>query len=139
MIDVTCAIILKEDKILVTQRGKRMKLPLKWEFPGGKIENSETAENCIKREIKEELNLEIELLEKLESKIFDYELFTINLIPFISKILTGQIALAEHNDYKWLPREELLNLDWAAADISVLNSFLKINYDATRTLRTAYK
>lgn len=134
MIDVTCAIILKEDKILVTQRSKRMNLPLKWEFPGGKIEENETAANCIKREIKEELNLEIELIEKLDSKRFNYESFTINLIPFVSKILTGEIALVEHNDYKWLTREELINLDWAPADISVLYSFLKKNYDATRTI-----
>jgi len=134
MIDVTCAIIIKGDKILVTQRSEKMNLPMKWEFPGGKIENNETAVNCIKREIKEELNLEIELIEKLETQRFDYESFSINLIPFVSEILSGEMVLAEHNDYKWLVREELENLDWAPADISVLNSFLKLNNDAARTL-----
>ena len=134
MIDVTCAIIIKGDKILVTQRSEKMNLPLKWEFPGGKIENNETAVNCIKREIKEELNLEIELIEKLETQRFDYESFSINLIPFVSRILSGEMILSEHNDYKWLVREELENLDWAPADISVLNSFLKLNNDAARTL-----
>jgi 8-oxo-dGTP diphosphatase len=134
MIDVTCAIILRENKILVTQRSERMNLPLKWEFPGGKIEKNETAENCLLREIKEELNLEIELLGKLESKCFDYETFSINLIPFVSKYLSGEIILVEHKDFKWLTKEELKILDWASADILVVEEFLKLNYDAARTL-----
>jgi 8-oxo-dGTP diphosphatase len=127
MIDVTCAIILRENKILVTQRGEKMSLPLKWEFPGGKIEESETAEECIHREIKEEINIEIKLIEKLESKIFHYETFTINLIPFLSEYLSGEIYLTEHNDFKWLPKSQLAFLDWAFADIPVLEEFLKLN------------
>ena len=134
MIDVTCAIILKENKILVTQRSEIMNLPLKWEFPGGKIEEHETAENCILREIKEELNLEIELLEKLESKCFEYNTLTINLIPFVSKHLSGEIILSEHKNFKWLTKEELIFLDWATADILVLEEFLKLNYDTARAL-----
>lgn len=124
MIDVTCAIIIKENRILVTQRSEKMSLPLKWEFPGGKIEKNETAENCILREIKEELNLEIEIIAKLESKQFNYPSFSINLIPFISKYLSGDLNLAEHTDFKWLTKEELISLDWASADIPVLQEFL---------------
>ncbi|CAN5661965.1 (deoxy)nucleoside triphosphate pyrophosphohydrolase [soil metagenome] len=127
MIDVTCAIILKENKILVTQRSEKMKLPLKWEFPGGKIEYDETPENCVLREIKEELNLEIRLFRRLETKSFDYESFSINLIPFISNYISGEISLAEHKDFKWLSRKELKFLDWAPADISVLEDFLKLD------------
>ncbi len=134
MIEVTCAIILKENKILVTQRSEKMKLPLKWEFPGGKIEKNETEENCLLREIKEELNLEIEIIEKLESKSFDYETFSINLIPFVAKYLKGEIVLSEHKDFKWLTKEELKFLDWAAADIPVLDEYLKLNYDESRAL-----
>lgn len=127
MIDVTCAIILRGNKILVTQRSEKMSLPLKWEFPGGKIEESETAEECIHREIKEEINIEIKLIDKLESKIFHYETFTINLIPFLSEYLSGEIFLAEHKDFKWLPKSQLAFLDWALADIPVLEEFLKLN------------
>ena len=134
MIDVTCAIILKENKILVTQRSEKMNLPLKWEFPGGKIENNETAENCLLREIKEELNIEIEILDKLEPKSFDYESFSINLIPFLAKYVAGEITLTEHKEFKWLYTEELRNLDWASADIPVLEEFLKLNYVIARTL-----
>ena len=136
MIDVTCAIIIEGDKILVTQRSEKMRLPLKWEFPGGKIEENETAEICILREIKEELNLEIEIVTRLESKSFDYPSFSINLIPFISKYLSGIINLNEHKDYKWLTKEELILIDWAPADIPILHEFLKLNHDTTRTLRT---
>lgn len=136
MIDVTCAIIVEGDKILVTQRSERMSLPLKWEFPGGKIEENETAENCILREIKEELNLEIEIITRLESKKFDYPTFSINLIPFISKYLSGIINLNEHKDYKWLTKEEMKLLDWAPADIPILQEFLNINYESTRPVRT---
>jgi 8-oxo-dGTP diphosphatase len=134
MIDVTCAIILKGNKILVTQRSELMSLSLKWEFPGGKIELNETAEYCLHREIKEELNLEISILKRLEPKSFDYGNFKINLIPFIAKYMSGDISLAEHISFKWLTREELKTLDWALADIAVLEEFLKLHYDTTWTL-----
>lgn len=134
MINVTCAIILKGNQILVTQRSEKMNLPLKWEFPGGKIEENESAGNCLLREIREELNLEIEILERLEAKSFDYETFSINLIPFVSNYLSGEIKLAEHKDFKWLRKEELKLMDWASADIPVLEEFLKLNYDTARTI-----
>lgn len=127
MINVTCAIIIKEGKVLVTQRSEKMSLPLKWEFPGGKIDPNETAIDCINREIKEELNIEIEILQMLNPKQFDYEMFSINLIPFLSCYLSGDIILSEHRDYKWLKRDELQFIDWAPADIPVLDEFLKLD------------
>ena len=118
MINVTCAIILFEDKILVTQRSENMILPLKWEFPGGKLEINESEINCIKREIREELNLEIEVLKKLSKSIFNYETFKINLIPFIANYVSGNIILTEHKDYKLLDKSELLKFKMACADFS---------------------
>ncbi len=111
-----------------------MKLPLKWEFPGGKIEENETAEECILREIKEELNLEIEILKRLSASQYDYGTFKINLIPFIAKYKNGVIILAEHKDFKWIEAKDLLSLDWAPADIPILNEFLKDYYDGTWAL-----
>lgn len=134
MIDVTCAIIFKGNKVLVTQRSELMSLPLKWEFPGGKIELNETAEYCLHREIKEELNLEISILKRLEPRPFDYANFKINLIPYVAKYVSGDISLAEHKSFKWLEPEQLKSLDWALADIPVLEEFLKLHYDTTRTL-----
>ncbi|GAB3713827.1 (deoxy)nucleoside triphosphate pyrophosphohydrolase [Flavobacterium koreense] len=126
MINVTCAIILIEDKILVTQRSEKMKLPLKWEFPGGKLEEDENEIDGIQREIKEEINIEIEILEKLSNSIYDYGTFKINLIPFISNYVSGEIILSEHKDYKLLDKSELLNLDWAEADLPIVEEFLKL-------------
>lgn len=126
MINVTCAIIEHNEKIVVVQRSEFMKLPLKWEFPGGKIENNETEEACIKREIKEELNIEIELISRLTPVTFKYPSVVINLIPFIATYLKGEIILFEHKQYKWLLKEELKNLDWADADIPIVEEFLKL-------------
>ncbi|SOE19815.1 8-oxo-dGTP diphosphatase [Spirosomataceae bacterium TFI 002] len=121
---VTCAIIENENQVLVVQRSEYMKLPLKWEFPGGKIEKWETDEDCIKREIREELNLEIELIKKLTPAIYDYPEVCIELIPFIAKQIGGQLKLNEHADFKYLTKAELLNLDWAEADVSIVKEYL---------------
>jgi 8-oxo-dGTP diphosphatase len=126
MINVTCAIIYFNDKILVTQRSEKMKLPLKWEFPGGKIEEGENEVDCIKREIKEEVNIEIEVLEKLSNSIFDYGTFKINLIPFIANYISGEIILSEHKDYKLIDKSDLIHLDLAEADLPIVDEFLKL-------------
>ncbi|MCW1148382.1 (deoxy)nucleoside triphosphate pyrophosphohydrolase [Flavobacterium sp. TH16-21] len=126
MINVTCAIIYFNDKILVTQRSEKMKLPLKWEFPGGKLEEGENEIDCIKREINEEINIDIEVLEKLSNSLFDYGNFKINLIPFTANYVSGEIILTEHKDYKLLDKSELLNLDWAEADLPIVKEFLKL-------------
>jgi 8-oxo-dGTP diphosphatase len=126
MINVICAIILYDSKILVTQRSEIMKLPLKWEFPGGKLEENESEVDCIKREIREEINIEIEIIKKLSNSVFDYGTFNINLIPFIANFVSGDIILTEHKDYKLLDKSKLLKLDWAEADIPIVEEFLKL-------------
>lgn len=126
MLNVTCAIIYVGSKILVTQRSKNMKLPFKWEFPGGKLEIGENEESCIQREVREEINIEIEIIKKLKNNIHDYGEFKVNLIPFISKHISGKILLTEHNAYKLLDPAELLDLDWAEADVPIVNEFLKL-------------
>ena len=125
MLNVICAIILFNNKIFVTQRSEKMKLPLKWEFPGGKLEENESEIDCIKREIKEELNIEIEVLKKLSNSIHDYGNFKINLIPYLSNYVSGEIILFEHKNYKLLDKSELLNIDWAEADLPIVDEFLK--------------
>jgi 8-oxo-dGTP diphosphatase len=125
-IEVTCAIIFISEKILVVQRSATMSLPLKWEFPGGKIESGESEDECIKREIKEELGIEIELISKLTPSTHDYTNFKIELIPFLARYTNGIIKLAEHKKHLLLEKDELKNLDWAEADIPILNEFLKL-------------
>lgn len=123
-INVSCAIISFNDKTLVVQRSADMKLPLKWEFPGGKVEPGESEEECIKREIKEELNIEIELISKLSPAQFDYPNFSIQLIPFLAHYVKGELVLSEHKQYILLTKEKLKDLDWAEADIPVLEEYL---------------
>lgn len=117
---VACAIILINDKILVVQRGEKMNLPLKWEFPGGKIEPNESEEECIRREIKEELTIEIVLLKKLSTTFFEYPNIKIELIPFVAQYLSGKLTLKEHKSYRLLTLSELSNLDWAEADLPIV-------------------
>lgn len=120
MIQVVCAIIIKEDKILIAQRSEKMKLPLKWEFPGGKLEAGENEKEALIREIKEELNIEISPSQRISSHIHDYVSFKINLIAYLCEYISGEIQLSEHKDYKYIPFEELKDHDLAEADIPVI-------------------
>ena len=125
VIDVTCALIVdNQNHLLAAQRSSAMSLPLKWEFPGGKVESGETSEKCLLREIKEELNVEIEIVKRLDSNIHTYPSITIKLIPFVCRIISGQIILKEHIKYQWSNKANLLDLDWADADIPILNNYL---------------
>ena len=126
IISVACAIIYFEDKILVTQRSENMKLPLKWEFPGGKIEFGETEVDCIKREIYEELNIKIEVQEKLTTVVHQYSGFIIRLIPFTAEYLSGELNLKEHANYILDKKDKLNDLDWAEADLPILKELLSI-------------
>jgi 8-oxo-dGTP diphosphatase len=128
IIKVTCAIIEQHQKVLCAQRSLKMHLPLKWEFPGGKVEGQEELEDCLKREIKEELGVEIEILEKLPSTKHKYsEKVIINLIPFRCSLQTFEIDLKEHLKIEWVLPEEMLHFDWAEADIPIVQHYIQ-NY-----------
>lgn len=126
MLNVVCAIIYVGNKILVTQRSEKMKLPLKWEFPGGKLENGESEIECIKREIKEELNIDITIIKKLSNSIHDYSDFRINLIPYVVEHKSGSIILAEHAAFQLVEKHNLKTLDWAEADLPIVSELLKM-------------
>jgi 8-oxo-dGTP diphosphatase len=126
MLKVTCAIIEANNKTLVVQRSEEMKLPEKWEFPGGKIEPGETEEECLIREIKEELNINIDVIQRLKPSTFHYPNQSIQLIPFIANYSEGELKLAEHKNFKWLSKEDLLHLDWAEADIPIVKEYIDL-------------
>lgn len=126
MISVTCAIIIHNSKILLCQRSEKMNLPLKWEFPGGKLEPHESEQDCLTREIKEELNLEIIIVKRLTPIEHHYDTFTIRLIPFTAQITQGDIQLTEDKTYAWVSKEDLLEYDLAPADIPIVHELLKI-------------
>lgn len=123
---VTCAIITIDDKILAVQRGKRMSLPMKWEFPGGKIEPAETETACIVREIREELNIDIEVMDRLTPSVYRYPAFTIELIPYMANYVSGTLTLREHNNYLLMDRAELDTLDWAEADWPIVREVMRL-------------
>lgn len=116
MIKVTCAIIIRNKKILITQRGEDSDHPFQWEFPGGKVNPGETIQECIVREIREELNIDIEILEKMMAVDFDYGFKKIRLIPFLCSPSNSEIRLNEHNDFKWIEPAELGQIDFSEAD-----------------------
>ena len=94
---------------LICQRSASMKLPLKWEFPGGKVETGESKEECLKREIKEELGLEIEVGSALTVVEHYYPEFSLSLYPFVCKWTGGSLAIAEHAQAIWVDKNELPN------------------------------
>lgn len=119
MIKVTCAIILEKQMVLATRRSASMPHALKWEFPGGKVKSGEAPETCIKREIHEELGLQVRVEGVLPSVIHHYETHTVRLIPFICTILEGNISLSEHHEYRWIHCRDLDSVDWLEADVEV--------------------
>jgi 8-oxo-dGTP diphosphatase len=122
MLKVTCAIIIKDNKILVTQRSIDSDHPLKWEFPGGKLNNNETETECIVREIKEELKIKIEVLKPMLPVVHDYSFKKIKLIPFLCSLKSGNIELTEHSDCKWIEIKELKYVDFAEADLKLIQT-----------------
>lgn len=129
MIKVTCAIIRNEDdEVLVVQRGEAADHPFKWEFPGGKVGNGETEEECIIREVREELSMEIVICSRLPEVEHDYGHKQIRLIPFICDTLDELPFLSEHHDFKWIAASELLKVDFSEADIPVARNYLESAY-----------
>jgi 8-oxo-dGTP diphosphatase len=125
ILPVTCAIIVEEGMVLAALRGRQMHQSWKWEFPGGKVEENETPEACIIREIKEELNVEIQIKEELPAVEYHYPEKSIRLIPFICTITSGQVEAVEHEKASWFTPEQLQSLQWAEADTPVLKDFLE--------------
>jgi|SRR5690606_4111920 len=126
MLHVTCAILEHDNKILICQRSKRMKLPLKWEFPGGKVEIGESKEDCLKREIREELGLAIEVGSALTVVEHHYPEFSLRLYPFACKWTGGSLTIAEHVQAIWVDKSELQDYDWAEADVPIVRELLDI-------------
>ena len=117
---VACALIVSNNKVLITQRPPHKDQGGKWEFPGGKLMEEESAEECIVREIAEELDLEIEVLEELNSIFHSYPGFTIELIPLECAIVEGSITLHEHTSSQWADIKTLSEIELCEADKKLL-------------------
>jgi len=122
-IEVVAAVIINNNKILCVQRGesKYSYISKKYEFPGGRIEEGETKEEAVKREIKEELKMDIFIVSEFITVNYQYPDFYITMYSFLCSCKNPSLTLMEHIDFKWLNKNELIELDWAAADIPIIN------------------
>ncbi len=102
-----------------------MNLPLKWEFPGGKIEVGEGPEECLRRELVEEMGVQIAVAAALTPATHDYPTFTVTLYPYRCSIVSGEIVLHEHSAISWLPAARMHELDWADADLPIIAEYQK--------------
>jgi 8-oxo-dGTP diphosphatase len=118
-IEVAAAIIVKDGKILATQRGYG-KWKGWWEFPGGKIEAGEKAQEALRREIQEELEIEIAIDKFIQTVEYDYPDFHLTMHCFLCHVVSGQLKLLEHADAVWLDASGLDNVKWLPADLEVL-------------------
>ncbi|HZK52747.1 MAG TPA: (deoxy)nucleoside triphosphate pyrophosphohydrolase [Desulfosporosinus sp.] len=128
MKEVTAAIIIKGNKVLIAQRAPDENLAGKWEFPGGKTEQGETPQECLKREIREELEVDIEVLNFFGESIFAYHSGTIKLMAYWCKWISGEYTLNVHSNLAWVNRQELYLYDFAPADIPLVEK-LKRSHD----------
>jgi len=125
-VHVACALIERDGLVLAAQRSAAMNLPLKWEFPGGKLETGETPETCLRRELLEEMGVTIDVGRPLPLHTHNYDSFTVTLYPFVCSIASDTITLHEHAAMVWLPPHELHTLDWAEADCPVLEAYARM-------------
>jgi 8-oxo-dGTP diphosphatase len=124
MITVTAALIQKDNKILITRRSPNKHLAGLWEFPGGKLENGETEQECLSRELEEELGIKVKVGEFFMENTHDYGTKSILLKAYFCEQLTGSITLNDHDMIAWVTKKELQNYEFAPADVPFIKALL---------------
>lgn len=125
-IEVVAAILLRDGRILCVQRGanKFAYISHKYEFPGGKIEPGESREEAVKRELREELKMKIDVQEAFMTVTHQYPDFHLTMHTFLCTSTTPEVTLTEHINYHWLTKNELRRLDWAEADLPIIEKLI---------------
>ncbi|MBE5103310.1 (deoxy)nucleoside triphosphate pyrophosphohydrolase [Priestia aryabhattai] len=122
---VTAAIIKDKNRLLIAKRHSKDPLGGKWEFPGGKIEPGETPEECLAREIKEELGVEVKIGLFYDDNVYSSQDHDIHLLFYWAEVTNGELIPVVHDDLKWTTIEELANFDFAPADIPIVKRLMK--------------
>jgi 8-oxo-dGTP diphosphatase len=117
IVKVTAAIIVKDKRVLIAQRKSLDKLPDKWEFPGGKVEDNETPEQCLKREMKEEFGIDVSVGEFIGENVYHYDHISIRLLAYRTFWNTGEIKIKAHQKIEWVTIDQICRFDFAPADI----------------------
>lgn len=125
VIDVAAAIIWKDDLVFVARRGPNQKMAAFWEFPGGKIESSESPQQCIERELAEELSMSAVAGKVLLHSLHEYPDFTVNLIAVEVVLTDDEFELTVHDQWDWVSAESLLDLRLAPADIPIAKALVQ--------------
>lgn len=123
---VVSAVIEKDGLYFCAKRPNKGEVSLKWEFPGGKIEPGETSEEALKREIYEELKSNIQIIELITTINYEYNTFFLTMYVYKCNLIDGQLQISEHVDSCWISRNDLKTLDWAPADIEVLDYLINM-------------
>ena len=121
MTNVVAAIIKKDNQFLVVQRNRKKHLGLKWEFPGGKVQESETFEEALLREIKEELNITINIHEKIAEEKYKDDKIDIVLYYYLCSLKNGMMKLNEHENFAWVEKKDFNKYDFAEGDSNILS------------------
>ncbi len=117
MIKVTAAIIVENGKVLIAKRKPPGRMPGMWEFPGGKIEDGETPKQCLKRELHEELEIDVVVGDYFATSLHKYDFYTVELMAYRVKIVAGEIKLNDHAEVAWVEADGLGRYEFAPADI----------------------
>lgn len=125
-ISVVAAVIIKDNRVFCAQRNHIGEQALRWEFPGGKIEAGESPEHALVREIQEELSSTITIKRLLTTVEHHYNTFEITLHAYLCDLQQGSLTLSEHLVSRWLAKDELETVDWAEADIPIMQMVKEI-------------
>lgn len=124
MLETTAAIILKDNFVFIAQKGPEVRFAHLWEFPGGKIDPGETPEECVKRELFEEFTMEIEVFQPFAETVHIFPEGQLRVFAFFCRWTGGNICLTEHEDYAWVPIQQLGEYQFVPADIPLANKLM---------------
>ena len=123
IIKVTAALIVKDNKVLAARRGPGKHLEGYWEFPGGKLEENETPEGCLERELTEEFSISSRVDAYIGESVYDYGEKIVHLLGYEVQHIAGDFQLVDHDELRWLDIDQLFDVKWAPADIPLVEQY----------------